>query len=456
VSTAKRQHGQGSVEEHPKGSGKFRVRARIDGEMVTIVSGLTRAAAEEHRAAYARERQAHELREGVTLAQFGAGFLDRRELRGVRSIAEDRNRWRSYIEDNPIGGIPVSALRRSDVVEWRDRLLTRTSKRGHRGLRPQTVKNALSLLVTALGEALDRELATENVAADVSLPRGLGSTQKLDLEGILLPADQTALLAAVPEHQRPAVLFALAMGVRWSEVSWLKWEDVLDGAVVIRRSRGGGPTKGGRPRRLPLSPPARLALKAARALRKAGNPWVFPGPKKQAPRKQPPSQWDKWVRAAGITKHVRFHDLRHTTATSLIAGWWGEKWTLEEVRRQLGHASIQVTERYARLLDELLDDAVARTSFALFDERSQDLIPRGAEIVVSSENDSQTNAFVNRRSGVQTPELAPNDSATLRESLPIPGDQTGNILRGHKPREIGTPAARSFRALAWRWFARAS
>jgi integrase len=360
-----RGHGQGTVEEHPKGSGRFRVRGRLGNRIRTIASGLTRASAEEHRAAYAQRRVAEDLREGITLAHFGAGFLERRELLGSRSGPEDRNRWRTYVEADQLGGIPVSMLRRSDVVEWRDRLLTRRSRRGKKGLQRQTVKNALSLLKRALADALDRELCTSNVAADIEVPRGVG-THKLELEGILLPAEQTALLAAVPEHQRPAVLFALAMGVRWSEVSWLRWEDIRDDAVVIRRSRRGQATKGGKPRRLPLSPPARLALEAAKALRSQRNPWVFPGPKKHAPRKQAPSQWGKWVAEAGIKKHVRFHDLRHTTATSLIAGWWGEKWSLEEVRRQLGHASIQVTERYARLVDELLDQAVARTSFGLF------------------------------------------------------------------------------------------
>lgn len=418
----KRKHGEASVEEHPKGSGQYRVRARTGGgPLRTLVSKLTRPQAVEHAVAYSALKRAEELREGITLAQFGSGFLDRREKRGVRSIKEDRNRWRAYVEGDAIGGIPVSSLRRGDVIEWRDRLLTSKSARGRMGLKPQTVKNALSLLTVALQEALDRELCSRNVAEDVSLPRGLGATTRVELEGILLPAEQEALLGTVPAHQRPAVLFALAMGVRWSELSWLKWEDVRDDAVFIRRSRRGLPTKGGKPRRLPLSPPALLALEGARALRVKDSPWVFPGPRKGGPRDQPPSQWDKWLAAAGVTKHVRFHDLRHTTATSLLAGWWGgEKWSLEEVRRLLGHSSVQVTERYARLLDELLDKAVARTSFKLF--------PGGNDIAPSPGNRSDGDVFVNRRSRVQISKLAPNDSATLQVASENPWEHPGNDL----------------------------
>lgn len=79
----------GSVDEHPKGSGRHRVRVRVDGRQRVIASGLSRAAAEATADAYALVRDAEELRQGITLTQFGAGFLDRREKRGIRSIDED-------------------------------------------------------------------------------------------------------------------------------------------------------------------------------------------------------------------------------------------------------------------------------------------------------------------------------------------------------------------------------
>jgi len=59
---------------------------------------------------------------------------------------------------------------------------------------------------------------------------------------------------------------------------------------------------------------------------------------------------------------VRWHDLRHTCASSLVAAWWGPAWRLELVREVLGHSSITVTERYAHLAASVLDDAGAQTS----------------------------------------------------------------------------------------------
>ena len=46
---------------------------------------------------------------------------------------------------------------------------------------------------------------------------------------------------------------------------------------------------------------------------------------------------------------VRWHDLRHTCGASLISGWWGRRWSMIEVRDQLGHKNIKTTQRYAHL-----------------------------------------------------------------------------------------------------------
>lgn len=51
----------------------------------------------------------------------------------------------------------------------------------------------------------------------------------------------------------------------------------------------------------------------------------------------------------GISRDVRFHDLRHTCASHLVMGTWGTTWTLEQIRELLGHSTIRVTERYAHL-----------------------------------------------------------------------------------------------------------
>lgn len=345
-----RKPGQANVEEHPKGTGKYRVRARVEGKLITVASGLSRPEADETADAYAIVRNERALRAGLTLSQFAIGFFQRRARKGVRAWKKDRSRWHARIDAAPIGQLAISTLSRRDIVEWLD---------GQTGAH-QTVKNALNLLRVALAEAVDRELLSANPARDVKVHRSASAKAVDDLEGILSPDEQKRLLAAVPQEHRPLVVFALLVGLRQAEQWWLKHEDIGVGYVTICRSVNGEPPKGGRPRVAYLLEPAAHAL----ALAPTGKEWVWPamrGGRRQDGKA--PKGWHDWVEAAGIGRRIRWHDLRHTCATSLLAGWWGRKWSLDEVCQHMGHSSVTVTERYARKLRDTHKLAIAATVF---------------------------------------------------------------------------------------------
>jgi len=63
-----------------------------------------------------------------------------------------------------------------------------------------------------------------------------------------------------------------------------------------------------------------------------------------------------WLAAAGITKQLGPHGLRHTFATSL----YGRTGDVLLVQRALGHASVETTRRYTHLNDEEMHDAIER------------------------------------------------------------------------------------------------
>lgn len=385
----KRRPGHASVEEHPKGSGLYRVRARLGSKRPVLGKNLTLAAANALANAQASVRHAQVLREGLLLETFGVAFMARRADQGVRGVRKDELRWNKHIAAAPIGKLAVSSLLRSDIVEWRDQL-----EGSHR-----SKLKLLNLLRVALDEAVERGVLEANPAREVRLHRSGAARSTDDLEGILTPAEQVALMAAVPLRDRPCVVFALFTGLRLSEQWWLDWSDIVGGAVVVSKSVGGDPAKSGKVREVPMLPNALEALEVQRSFGRKG-PILFPGARgARRTDTKAPLKFASWVKAAGIKRHVTWHDLRHTCATSLLAGWWGRKWSLDEVCKMLGHSSIAVTERYARKLNETLRLAVSNTPGLLATPGT------GKELTVR--NPLVHSAFVKHRSRVQVSQSAP-------------------------------------------------
>ena len=154
------------------------------------------------------------------------------------------------------------------------------------------------------------------------------------------------------------LITALKTGLRLGELLALKWEDIglVAGRLMVRRSlwqQQEGAPKSGRIREVPLSERAVATLVRHRHLR---GPYVFcnedgarlshSGVKDIVP---------KACRRVGLAKRLTWHDLRHTFASHLVM----RGRSLKEVQELLGHATMDMTMRYAHLSPEVKRDAVA-------------------------------------------------------------------------------------------------
>lgn len=266
-------------------------------------------------------------------------------------------------------------MTRRDVRQWLEDLSRKKTAfkypggRKPRRLARQTVKNTLNLLRVCLASALDDELIRENAARDVRVARELRTDEPWTY---LTPEEQSRLFACgeIPEPDRLLIQFAVGTGLRKGEQWSLELRDLIvtgdNPHVVIRFGSPGKPPKNGKTRRAPLFG---LGLDAARRWLKLlpayarGNErrLAFPTARGCCRHKRPYRKWRAHLEHAGITRAVRWHDLRHTCASSLVAGWWGRTWRLEEVRDMLGHSSVKVTERYAHLAHSALVAAARET-----------------------------------------------------------------------------------------------
>lgn len=317
---------------------------------------------------------------GQTLRAWGEDYLDLRELNGIRSIVTDRSRWKVHVLAAPFIDWPLGAVTRAEVRQWLDKLLAKPASSGRGYRRPlkkrkisrSTVQSTLNLLRCAFDAAVEREMLTTNPVDGVRLPRSSGVTH--EPWTYLLPEEQQALLTceAIPVADRLLIAFALGTGMRQGELWNLHLVDLGALRVTVRYGSRGKATKGGRIRRVPLFGLAADALEQwlpmlAAQKNPQGLVWPLPGGERRQKGKRP-RRWLEYLEAAGLIaegRHdgqpVRFHDLRHSCASSLVAGWWGRRWSLEEVKGLLGHRSITTTERYAHLADSALDTAARET-----------------------------------------------------------------------------------------------
>ncbi len=368
----RRAHGSGTIEMLP--SGRYRVKLPgTAGIRETLGPFATRDEAE--RALDAAAADLAEARMGVaggaTLRGYGSVWLDQRE-RSVRDVRCDRSRWERHVLTAHFADWPIASIRRRDVRRWLDGLGKKRAINNHkelsRRLSPRTVQRCLDLLRCCLQDCVDDELIAANPAKDLRVKGKI-----VDEWTYLSPEEQQAIAGCkvIDEPDKLRILFAIGTGLRKGEQWNLELADVHasddDPHVLVRY---GGPNrqppKRDKVRRVPLFG---IALDAARRWLELlpsnapKNAHRLMWPTSRGARRQVTKDygWREQRRAAGISRHVRWHDLRHTCGSSLVAGWWGRRWSLIEVRDLLGHSSVTVTERYAHLAESALQHAADET-----------------------------------------------------------------------------------------------
>lgn len=160
--------------------------------------------------------------------------------------------------------------------------------------------------------------------------------QREEPRHVYLSASEVSRLAKACRNptMRRMIVVAAYTGMRWSEITGLEKGDDARGVIALGR------TKTGEPRRVPIVGPVAKALR----------PLPFRGDRRWLYR-----HFKRAAKAIG-KPGLRFHDLRHTTASLLInAGV-----DLHTIGAILGHASAQTTKRYAHLSTKAARKALER------------------------------------------------------------------------------------------------
>lgn len=294
------------------------------------------------------ERTAPRANGSITLGTFFRDTWLPQKRRQVRATTAYRYSWfvDRYI-DPAIGHVPLRRLR----VDHLDALYTDLATTGGRagtGLAPKTVLEVHMILRAGLDAAASRNLVAGNVAhaAQARLPRAAATVAR---------AWTASELARFLDHARshrlyPALHLAAHTGMRRGEVVGLKWSDLDLGAKrvsVVRTMQcvGGRPVEFGvktrtSRRSIALDDTTIAHLEAWRQQLECGDlpcgrdDWMFCNTTARFLNPQSLSQlFNRITTAAGLPR-IRFHDLRHTHASLLVAAGV----PIKVVTERLGHA----------------------------------------------------------------------------------------------------------------------
>ena len=234
------------------------------------------------------------------------------------------------------------------------------SRLQHEGKKAWTIRQIIKPLKQAFEMAVrDGKITSSPVTKLLRHEKPQGDQRKMRC---LSGEELSKLLSATKDPMWKALFSILAYaGLRISEALALRWEDVSETSISIRRSK----TKAG-VREVPLPKGVRAILRAWQIKQAPGIDLIFSTPQK--PLQSPREALRKLNAAedrAGIDRYT-LHELRHTYASLLIS----RGVDLPTIAEQMGHTNAGITLTiYAHLYNkeegrkkvlDALDDAIGR------------------------------------------------------------------------------------------------
>ncbi len=189
----------------------------------------------------------------------------------------------------------------------------------------------------------DRELNMRNPCKSVKK-----YLEDNEIERYLTQEEEEKLMQELPDYLKPIVVCALTTGLRASNILNLRWEAInfeYNFIEILKQQN-----KGHKKIQLPLGVKFKKELEKI-GIKKSG--YVFVSHRTNQQYKKIYNGFQAALNRAGIKK-MRFHDLRHTVGTRLVASGTD----LRTVKEYLAHSNIRTTERYMHPTPENMVRAV--------------------------------------------------------------------------------------------------
>ena len=212
-----------------------------------------------------------------------------------------------------------------------------------------TVNHYFTLLKSLFNYAIKQKYLSENPVKEIIPYTVDGKSREYspeEIERILKAAGHIEKIArrgsVVQRYAKRIVLMLLYTGMRTGELLRLRWDNIRDDKIVLKRTE----TKQKKEKVIPLTDGIREVLASMRDDRRK-NGYVIP---LSSGMKERGAVWmsdtiKKIREHSGIDDFI-FHNIRHTASTIMVSEALGRGASLADVQKILGHSSFETTMKY--------------------------------------------------------------------------------------------------------------
>ena len=286
-------------------------------------------------------------KEAINLLDYFQTYIDRYTKKDIRMVKLAISRFRDFLNDTPeykkySKRIKPEQLSRDMVIAFSEYLQSRSRGEGANSLFARFKK--------VIKYAVEHDIIAKKPCLGIVIKTDINQLKK----EILSLDEINQLVGTRDERQNPdvrrAFLFCLFTGLRFCDVKDLTFENVDFANRLLKfeqsKTKGHSSSSGVV---LPLDE-GRLRLIGKPSQPDSRGELVFPLPSYNMCLKSV----NRWVKAAGINKHISWHCARHSFAVNVL----NNGANIKTVASLLGHSGLQHTQKYTRAIDSLKQEAI--------------------------------------------------------------------------------------------------
>lgn len=304
---------------------------------------------------FEREQKLLESTEGYRLKRerdinfidYFQSYIDIYTKKDLRMMQIALQRFKDFLKDTPeynrfMLSIKPEQLNKDMIIAYTEYLQSRSVGEGAKSIYQRFKK--------VINYAIEHEIMAKNPCTGVSIKV---DEQVLRKEVLSLEEEQ-ALINTHYENENPnirrAFIMCLYCGLRFCDVKDLTFKNVDYSNRLLKfeqnKTRGHSKSSGVI---IPLNG-GLLSLIGEPPTDGTGDELIFPLPSYEMCLKA----LKRWVKRAGIQKHISWHCARHSFAVNIL----NNGANIKTVASLLGHSGLKHTEKYTRAVDELKQQAI--------------------------------------------------------------------------------------------------